>query len=137
MLPAGRASSDLVPLKDSGAADPGAPNREVWLEEALEEKEKLGGVVLDPKEPRTELSTFWPKLNVTPMALLSRAESSVVFLPKENKAAAGAGAAELPEEDAEAGGGGGVAAAGSVFSSEPPSADPAPYCRSMLARCRS
>lgn len=131
----------MVPLKD-----PGPPNREVWPEEALEEKEKLGGVALEPKEPRTELSTFWPKLNVTPTgaaaALLSRPESSVGFLPKENKAAAGA--AEpllLPLEEEEAGGGGGVAADGGsppcFFSSEPPSAEPAPYWRSMLARWRS
>lgn len=97
-----------------------------------------------PKEPRTELSTFWPKLNVTPAGigaaaeLFSRVESSVVFLVKENKAAVEA-AELLPEEDE--GGGRTAAVAGSVppcfFSSEPPSADPAPYWRSMLARWRS
>lgn len=134
--------SALVPLKDIGAAAPAAPNREVWLEE----KEKLGGAVfLDPKQPRTELSTFWPKLKVMPAgtgaaALLSPAESSVSSLPKENRAA-DAGAAGLPVKEDEEAGGGGVAVVVSsppcFFSSEPPSAAPAPYCRSMLDRCRS
>lgn len=47
-------SSFLFPLKDGVAAD---PNR---LEEEVLEgmKEKLDGVGLDPKEARTELSTF-------------------------------------------------------------------------------
>lgn len=51
-------SSAFVPLKDRGADDPGAPNREVLLEEALEEENEKLGVVLDPKEPRIELSNF-------------------------------------------------------------------------------
>lgn len=98
-----------------------------------------------PKEPRTELSTFLPKLNVTPAGigaaaeLFSRVDSSVVFLVKENKAAGVEVAELLLEED---GGGRTAAVAGSVppcffFSSEPPSADPLPYWRSMLARWRS
>lgn len=98
-----------------------------------------------PKEPRTELSTFLPKLNVTPAGigaaaeLFSRVDSSVVFLVKENKAAGVEVAELLLEED---GGGRTAAVAGSVppcffFSSEPPSADPPPYWRSMLARWRS
>lgn len=97
------------------------------------------------KEPRTELSTFLPKLNVTPAGigaaaeLFSRVESSVVFLVKENKAAGVEVAELLLEED---GGGRTAAVAGSVppcffFSSETPSADPPPYWRSMLARWRS
>lgn len=99
-----------------------------------------------PKEPRTELSTFLPKLNVTPAGIGAAAElfscvdSSVVFLVKENKAA-GVEVAELLLEEDE-GGGRTAAVAGSVppcffFSSEPPSADPPPYWRSMLARWRS
>lgn len=103
------------------------------------EKEKLEGDVLDPKEARTELSTFWPKLNVTPELF-----SSVVLLLKENKAAAGAGAGageeEEEAEDGGAAGGGGEAVVGRIpvcFSSEPPSAELAPYWRSMLARCCS
>lgn len=66
--------------------------------------------------------------------------SSVVLLLKENKAAAGAGAAEEEAEDGGAAVGGGEAVVGRnpvCFSSEPPSAEMAPYWRSMLARCCS
>lgn len=94
-----------------------------------EEKEKPEGDVLAPREARTELSTFWPKLNVTPAALFS----SVEPLLKENKAADGT----AEDDDEEAAGGGEEEEAGSFFSSEPPSAEPAPYWRSMVVRWRS
>lgn len=98
-----------------------------------EEKEKLGVVDLDAKDPRVALSTFCPKLNVTPTGIGAALSFAVVAdvesLPKEN----GAGAAE--EEEIEEGG---AAAAPCFFSSDPPpSVAAAPYCRSMLARCRS
>lgn len=67
---------------------------------------------MDPKEPRTELSTFWPKLKVA--AGGTGAESSVGFLLKEKEA--GGAEEELEEED----GAGGGAAVG-FLSSEPPS----------------
>lgn len=120
-------SSLLFPLKDGVAAD---PNR---LEEEVLEgmKEKLDGVGLDPKEARTELSTFWPKLKVMPAVELL---STVVLLLKENRAADGG--VEEDEEGEAAGGEGGEAVAG-FFSSDAPSVEPAPYWCSMLARWRS
>lgn len=120
-VPAGRLASDWAALKEDGAA--GAPNREVGPEEdvvevEVEEKEKVEG------DERAELSTFWPKLKVTPAGAEEEEElfSSVELLLKENRA--GGGADEEEEE---------VVVVGDLLTSPPP----APYWRSMLLRWRS
>lgn len=128
------------PLKDSVGSELGAPKRGLWLEVLLEEKEKLGATDLGPKEPKTALSTFWPKLNVTPVGteevvvLLFWVKSSGPF-PNEHEAAAVL--VLLLDEEKEAAGGGAEAAGTDTFSFELTSDAPAPYFRSMLARCRS
>lgn len=106
-------------LNEDGAA--GAPNREVGPEEEVvevEEKEKVEG------DERAELSTFWPKLKVTPAGAeeeeVKELFSSVELLLKENRA--GGGAEE--EEDV---------VVGDLLTSPLP----APYWRSMLLRWRS
>lgn len=120
MVPAGRLPSDWVALKEDEAA--GAPNREVGPEEeAVEvevEKEKVEG------DERAELSTFWPKLKVTPAGAEEEDEeeelfSSVELLQKENRAGGGAEEEEVVVED--------------LLTSPPP----VPYWRSMLLRWRS
>lgn len=107
-------------LKADGAAV--VPKREVGAEEeVVEEKEKVEGA------ERTELSTFWPKLKVTPAGAEEEVEkelfSSVELLLKENRAG---GAAE--EEEVEV-----VVVVGDLLTSPLL----APYWRSMLLRWRS
>ena len=91
----GWAASAFAPPNEKGRADAAAvapPNRELWP--GAEEKEKLGGAPVPPPPdangPRAALSSFWPKLNVTPAGTgaapagllpLSAAPSR----PKENK----------------------------------------------------
>lgn len=121
MVPAGWLPSDCVVLKEDGAA--GAPNRGVGPEEeVVEEKEKVEG------DERTELSTFWPKLKVTPAGAEEEEEeevfSSVELLLKENRAGGGA---EEEEEEEE------VVVMVDLLTSPLP----APYWRSMLLRWRS
>lgn len=114
-VPAGWLPSVCVVPKEDGAA--GAPKREVGAEdEVVEEKEKVEG------DDRTELSTFWPKLKVTPAGAEEEEElfSSVELLLKENRAGGGA-----EEEE--------VVVVGDLLTSPLP----APYCRSMLLRWRS
>lgn len=118
-VPAGRLPSDWVVLKEDGAA--GAPNREGPEEEVVEveveENEKVEG------DERAELSTFWPKLKVTPAGAEEEEElfSSVELLLKENTAGGGA-----DEDEVEVVG-------GDLLTSPLP----APYWRSMLLRWRS
>lgn len=133
------AASVLAAVKEKVPVDMpvlAAPNRDVVDEEdevEVEENENPEAPA-DLRELSTELSTFWPKLKVTPagMALFSGVALSL-FLVKENKAGA-AGLTLLPEEDD------GVFVV--VFACFPgccssPAAAPLPYLLSMVAKCRS
>lgn len=109
------------------------PNRDVVDEEDEVDENENPEAPADLRELSTELSTFWPKLKVTPagMALFSGVALSL-FLVKENKAGA-AGVTLLPEDE-------GVFVV--VFACFPgccssPVAAPLPYLLSMVAKCRS
>lgn len=88
---------------------------------------------MDLRELSMELSTFWPKLNVTPagMELFSGAALSL-FLLKENKTGV-EGVTLLLEED------GGVVVVFACFPDccSSSAAAPLPYSHSMVARCLS
>lgn len=87
------------------------------------EKEKVEG------EVRAELSTFWPKLKVTPAGAEDEdLFSSVGLLLKENRAGGGAEEEEEREE---------VVVAAVVMGVLLTSPLPVPYWRSMLLRWRS
>lgn len=90
----------------------------------------------DLRELSTELSTFWPKLNVTPAGMeeLFSGAALSLFLVKENKAGAAGVTLLLVEDDV---------VLVFVFACFPgccssaAAAAPLPYLRSMVARCRS
>lgn len=126
------AVKEKVPVDVPVLAESNRPPRVVEVDEDKNENPEAPADLI---ELITELSTFWPKLKVTPAGMeeLFSGVALSLFLVKDNRAGAAGVTLLLVEDD-------GVLVV--VFACFPgccssPAAAPLPYLLSMVARCRS